>query len=235
MVMSGAKPNVDGKKRHRVPPTHEWITVVNVPYAGKVPPLPKQPRKDASGQVVPTPERELGAIGQALWERAWHASSGLSVNAETLLLVCEQMDERMVLRARVIVDGNGHLRPALRQLEQQIAVGLNSLGLSSARAIPLQWPPGTKKWWSVISRMPHCILWDEADWQYAMDTAVVASAFHGGDVRVANELRQREKNMGTTSDARRSLRIRYVDSIEDNSDPAIVTAMDSYRKVATGA
>jgi hypothetical protein len=59
--------------------------------------------------------------------------------------------------------------------------------------------------------MPHCVLWYPSDWQFALDTAMVhASAAHGS-VSAMGELRQREKIMGTTVDARRDLRIRYVD------------------------
>lgn len=86
------------------------------------------------------------------------------------------------------------------------------------------WPVGTRRWWRIISRMPHCRLWTEADWQFAIDTAIVAAAFHGGDLRQATELRQREKVLGTTADARRDLRIRYVrpPSPEDRPVAAVV-------------
>lgn len=76
------------------------------------------------------------------------------------------------------------------------------------------WPASTKRWWETVSRMPHCVLWSDADWQFALDTALLAAEFHEGNVRVAGELRQREKILGTTLDARRDLRIRYVDEAE---------------------
>lgn len=78
--------------------------------------------------------------------------------------------------------------------------------------------------------MPHCCLWDEADWQFAFDTALLAAAFHRGELRRATELRQRERIMGTTVDARRDLRIRYVDpkAIEL---PESVRAIDDYRRM----
>ena len=93
----------------------------------------------------------------------------------------------------------------------------------------LPWPKATKRWWQVVSRMPHCILWDEADWQFALDTATTVAVFHGGDMKVAVEVRQREKVMGTTLDARRDLRIRYVDVVEETDDPR-VKAIDDYRE-----
>jgi hypothetical protein len=95
---------------------------------------------------------------------------------------------------------------------------------------PLGWPALTKRWWQAISRMPHCVLWTDTDWQYAIDTAVVAAAFHRGDVRAAAELRNREKVLGTTFDTRRALRIRYLSpDAEENEDDASVTALADYR------
>lgn len=90
------------------------------------------------------------------------------------------------------------------------------------------WPAGTRRWWDVLSRMPHCSLWSESDWQFALDTALIAKAFHEGDMRVATELRQREKILGTTADARRDLRIRYVKQVEA-AVPAGVTSLADYR------
>jgi hypothetical protein len=74
-----------------------------------------------------------------------------------------------------------------------------------------RWPARTKQWWAAVSTMPHCALWARSDWQFALDTAIVARAFHRGDLRLGVELRRREKVMGVTADARRDLRIRYVE------------------------
>lgn len=74
-------------------------------------------------------------------------------------------------------------------------------------------PAATKRWWTVISTMPHCVLWTPADWQFAVDTVRIHAAFARGDMVRAQELRVREKVMGTTLDARRDLRIRYVDEV----------------------
>lgn len=78
--------------------------------------------------------------------------------------------------------------------------------------------------------MPHCCLWTAADWQFAFDTALVAARFHGGDVKAAYELRAREKVMGTTLDARRDLRIRYMEP-QRNEQPASITAIEDYRRM----
>lgn len=69
----------------------------------------------------------------------------------------------------------------------------------------------TREWWRVISSMPHCILWSESDWIFALDTAMVHAASVYGSVTASSELRQRERILGVTIDARRDLRIRYVD------------------------
>lgn len=74
--------------------------------------------------------------------------------------------------------------------------------------VPLQ--DLTREWWAAVSRMPHCALWTAADWVFAIETAIVADRFYAGEPAAAGELRQREKILGTTLDARRDLRIRYV-------------------------
>jgi hypothetical protein len=91
------------------------------------------------------------------------------------------------------------------------------------------WPEATRQWWKVISRMPHCRLWAPGDWQFALDTALIAAAFHAGDIKQAVELRQREKVMGTTLDARRDLRIRYTEPLP-KEERLGVTAIADYRR-----
>ena len=90
------------------------------------------------------------------------------------------------------------------------------------------WPARTVQWWSVVRAMPHCVLWSAADWEFALDTALIAAEFHGGDMRVAPELRQREKILGTTMDARRDLRVRYV-SEKPAEEAQGVTSLADYR------
>lgn len=69
----------------------------------------------------------------------------------------------------------------------------------------------TRQWWDAVTSMPHCRLWIESDWAFALDTAMVHAASVYGSVTAASELRQREKILGTTVDARRDLRIRYTE------------------------
>lgn len=228
----GAKPKPDGMKRHRVKSAVEWTEVPDVPFAGVVPDLPLKPR---AGGIVdpPPPPRPLGGMGRALWQKAWREAGSAPVDAEALLVVCEQQDERVALRVTVLKANGWRDRAALRVLDQQVAAGLAALGLSSSRSIPSEWPDETRRWWRAVSSMPHCVLWSDSDWQFAVDTAVVAATFHAGDVRVAAELRQREKIMGTTVDARRDLRVRYVEPEEAPAAAlAVVSAMDAYRAMA---
>lgn len=73
-----------------------------------------------------------------------------------------------------------------------------------------KWAPATLAWWDAVSRMPHCILWGPEQWQFARSAALVYDRWVKGDNARAAEIPKREKVMGTTFDARRDLRIRYV-------------------------
>lgn len=88
--------------------------------------------------------------------------------------------------------------------------------------------PLVTTWWDMVRAMPHCARWTPTDWQYAVETALLKHYFWtdaaGGEVKTtaATEIRRREDNMGTTEEARRKLRIRYVevpdDELEDEDD-----------------
>jgi len=94
--------------------------------------------------------------------------------------------------------------------------------------VRVSWPARTKSWWATVSAMPHCVLWTPADWEFALDTAETHARFVEGGP--AAELRIREKVLGTTADARRDLRIRYVDPKSTVvSSPGEVVKLDDYR------
>jgi hypothetical protein len=57
----------------------------------------------------------------------------------------------------------------------------------------------------------------------------LAGYVHDGEAKLAGELRAWERVLGTTGEALRSQRIRYVDPPADNDTPATVTRMDDYR------
>jgi hypothetical protein len=69
----------------------------------------------------------------------------------------------------------------------------------------------TRRWWRVVTSMPHCAVWDSGEWQYALTTAIVADNVHYGINAAVAPLTARERVMGTTPDARLALRIRYTD------------------------
>lgn len=83
--------------------------------------------------------------------------------------------------------------------------------LPSKRSNGKQWTARIRDKWDSWRRMPHAKLWQESEWQFALDTIELAAQFHDGDPKVAVELRNRERVLGTTTDFLRDLRIRYVE------------------------
>ena len=80
--------------------------------------------------------------------------------------------------------------------------------------------PEVVTWWQAISSMPHCVLWSDSDWQFALATAAIAQQAWLGNTGASAELRMREKIMGTTWDARRDLRIKYVAQLTGSNEEA---------------
>lgn len=66
----------------------------------------------------------------------------------------------------------------------------------------------TKAWWAMVSTLPHARQWGEGEWAFARATCFVHEDFITKRT-LAKELRDRERAIGTTEDARRALRIRY--------------------------
>jgi hypothetical protein len=88
------------------------------------------------------------------------------------------------------------------------------------------WPDATLRWWEAVRTMPHGKLWTRAEWETARGAAETHARFVEGWRGCASgaELRQREKMLGMTRDARRDLRIRYVKAADPNAPlPANVT------------
>jgi hypothetical protein len=74
------------------------------------------------------------------------------------------------------------------------------------------WPEATRGWWAAVSRMPHAVKWDDAMWQLAMDAAEVhARTMEAWRGYTGSQLLAYCKQLGTTADYRRDLRIRYVE------------------------
>lgn len=84
-----------------------------------------------------------------------------------------------------------------------------------------KWHPMVEQWWAQIREMPHCALWRAVDWTFALETAYQKQAYwelaEDGEATTtaAVEIRRREAQMGTTIEALRQLRIRYVPVGED--------------------
>lgn len=102
-----------------------------------------------------------------------------------------------------------------------------------------KWNENVTAWWDVIRVLPHCVLWDDADWQFAIETAnykeLLWQEMADGKLpsTLATEIRRREDVMGTTREARRKLHIRYVDAApatEDVDEPGVV----EYQETAGG-
>jgi len=105
--------------------------------------------------------------------------------------------------------------------------------------LPKGTPQQTRSWWNRVTKLPHCALWGDGDWQFALDTARVHAAFVRGDMARAPELRIREDRMGTTLGARRDLRIRYVpaepeEQTKAKRDPQVTNFADERRKRIAG-
>lgn len=97
-----------------------------------------------------------------------------------------------------------------------------------------RWPQETLDWWEDVRTMPHAARWSRAEWRTAKTAAEAHARFVEGWKGCASgsELRQREKQLGMTADARRDLRIRYVDPPKDAAElPANVSRLDDFREL----
>lgn len=94
-----------------------------------------------------------------------------------------------------------------------------------------RWNDLVVQWWGQVRTMPHCVLWRPTDWMFAVETAMQKHDYYADSERkttAATEIRRREAQMGTTSEARRQLRIRYVpgpeldDELDEEDGPVEV-------------
>ncbi len=111
-----------------------------------------------------------------------------------------------------------------REVEDAPFVG-GSPDLPPVTSTDESWPDLAVLWWETIRRMPHCVLWSDSDWVFALATADLVASYRSH----APEIRQREKILGTTDDARRDLRIRYIKPEQSNQSEGNVTSIDEYR------
>jgi hypothetical protein len=71
--------------------------------------------------------------GTRLWRDIWTSGAGwlrYETDAEIVMMVCEQTDERALLRMKLLKDGDWRDRAQLRSLEKLIAQNLSALGFT---------------------------------------------------------------------------------------------------------
>lgn len=91
----------------------------------------------------PEPGRPLGRAGSEFWDATWEKGSW-PADVELLLMVCEQMDERVALRVRVLQGKEP--RRELRDLDKLIVQGLQMLGIATGdRSAPVETGPAPKR------------------------------------------------------------------------------------------
>lgn len=102
-------------------------------------------------------------------------------------------------------------------------------GLPERRWNGRLWDPRVQQKWDAWRAMPHCKLWGPATWEFAFDAIEIAALIQDGETRLANELRAREKTLGTTPESLRDLRIRYVAPGSAEAAAAGVTNIADFR------
>lgn len=106
-----------------------------MPKVGTLVPLP------TIGATMPEPMRALGREGLALWQRVWNSGAtwlARDVDPDVIMVMCEHMDERMILRASVLRDGDWRQRAQLRILDAQILSTLGALGFNPSERARMQ-------------------------------------------------------------------------------------------------
>jgi hypothetical protein len=92
------------------------------------------------------------------------------------------------------------------------------------------WQESVRSTWDAWRAMPHCTLWGQSDWAFALMTIELVALVYDGETRWAAEVRNRERVLGTTAEFRRDLRIRYVTPRQHNSSSDVgVTNIADYR------
>lgn len=104
-----------------------------------------------------------------------------------------------------------------------------------ARESGRPYPACTLRWWEIVRRMPHCILWEESDWEFALSVAEMHASVNERDISRSATLmagfRTAEKALGMTLSARLSLRIKYVDAVSKEPLPDNVSKLYDYTEL----
>ena len=123
--MAAAKPI---EQRRRTQTGHKPI-----PPAGSLHPLPGAPRP-------PAPARRLGPEGRAMWDRVWTSGAvwlAADIDSETILVLCEMIDQREQLRASATFPDAWRERATLRGLTKDILAALGMLGFNPVDRVRL--------------------------------------------------------------------------------------------------
>ena len=88
-----------------------------------------------ANQDIPKPHRPLidNGPGQQLWNSIWQSGCAWlrrDTDVEMVMMTCEQVDERAVLRTKVFREQDWRDRASLRTLEKLISQNLSTLGFS---------------------------------------------------------------------------------------------------------
>jgi hypothetical protein len=76
----------------------------------------------------------------------------------------------------------------------------------------IEWNPRTREWWSMWGASPLSSDFTATDWSELLDTAMLHTAYWGGELKHAAELRLRAAKFGATPEDRQRLRIVYADA-----------------------
>jgi hypothetical protein len=82
----------------------------------------------------------------------------------------------------------------------------------------IAWHARTVEWWAMWGASPLAADFTATDWSELLDTAMLHTAYWGGELKHAAELRLRAAKFGATPEDRQRLRIVYADA--DQKDAA---------------
>lgn len=88
--------------------------------------------------------------------------------------------------------------------------------------------PAVRRWWDTWRASPQADHFGSTDWLFLLETAYLASAFYGGDMSVAGELRLRVAKFGATPEDRGRLRMTFAAADEADSKRPASSSRERY-------